>query len=365
LLKKKMTTVTLSHISKRFLQDTAVGQRDVLAVDDLSLKIPSGEVLAVLGPSGCGKSTLLRIVAGLTLPDRGDVFYDHENLRDIPSEKRGVGMVFQEGALIPHWIAERNIGFFLFLRHRENELPERVARISEITGFGLETLLERRPGQLSGGERQRVAVARALARDPRVFLFDEPFSNIDAKLRAHARFELKRLLKEFPVTSVYVTHDQVEAVALAHRVAVMRAGKIEQVDTYHALYYNPVNLFVATFIGTPTINLFEGTSEATHWQGKSFGGFRIRGDLPEHDKVILGVRPESIWLKPEGVPCIVVSVMPHFSERFHLVEVENGNEQWHLTVPLETVIQRGETLYCALDPDALLYFDAKTGRRIG
>jgi sn-glycerol 3-phosphate transport system ATP-binding protein len=229
----------------------------------------------------------------------------------------------------------------------------------------LETLMERRPGQLSGGERQRVAVARALARDPRVFLFDEPFSNIDAKLRTHARIELKRLLQEFPVTSVYVTHDQIEAVALAHRVAIMREGRIEQVDTYHALYYNPVNVFVATFVGTPTINLFEGTAEGHFWQGRNFGGFPIRGDLPEHDKVLLGVRPESVRLVSEGVPCTVVSVVPYFSERFHLIEVDAGNEQWHMTVPLETTVQRGETVHCALDTDALLYFDAKTGKRIG
>ncbi len=361
-----MTAVTLQHIYKTFAQDTASGQRGVAAINDLSLKIASGEVLAVLGPSGCGKSTLLRIIAGLTQPDRGEVFYDQDDLRDIPPEQRGVGMVFQDGALIPHWIAERNIGFFLFLRHREDELPERITRISQITGFGLETLLERRPGQLSGGERQRVAVARALARDPRVFLFDEPFSNLDARLRAHARVELKRLLREFPVTSVYVTHDQVEAVALAHRVAVMRAGRIEQIDTYQALYYNPINLFVATFIGTPTINLFEGSVEDHRWQGMHFGGFPIRTDLPEHDKVILGVRPEGILLTgDEGVPASVLSVMPYFPERFNLIEVDGGGEQWHITAPLETVVTPGETVHCALDPEAALYFDARTGQRIG
>ena len=193
-------------------------------------------------------------------------------------------MVFQEGALMPHWEAEKSVGFFMWLRKRETEVPARVARISEVTGIGLDKLMDRKPSQLSGGEKQRVAIARALTRDPRVFLFDEPFSSLDAKLRTSARVELKRLLHEFPVTSVYVTHDQNEAVSLAHRIAVMRAGTIEQIGDYQTLYENPRNLFVATFIGVPTINLFEGKVNGHRWQGQTFrplpdsrrsGGWRI------------------------------------------------------------------------------------------
>jgi ABC-type sugar transport system ATPase subunit len=360
-----MTVVTLNHISKRFMQDTQVGQRGLAAIDDLSLRIPSGEVLAVLGPSGCGKSTLLRIIAGLLSPDRGEVFYDNVPLRDIPVENRGIGMVFQEGALIPHWIAEQNIGFFLRLRHREDEIPERIHRIAQITGFGLETLLERRPGELSGGERQRVAVARALARDPRVFLFDEPFSNLDAKLRAQARIELKRLLHEFPVTSVYVTHDQIEAVALAHRIAVMRAGRIEQMDTYQALYHNPVNVFVAAFIGAQSIDLLEGYVDEHHWQGEHFGGYPIRGDLPNNVPVQLGVRPEAVKLADEGVEAWVEQVTPLFGDRLWLVEARAGGERWKLTVPIEHQLNPGDLIHCQLDPESLLFFDAKTGQRIG
>ena len=360
-----MTVVTLNHIYKRFMQDVEFGKRELVAIDNLSLRIPSGDVLAVLGPSGCGKSTLLRIIAGLLPPDRGEVLYDNVPLREIPVENRGIGMVFQEGALIPHWIAEQNIGFFLRLRHRENEIPERVHRIAQITGFGLETLLERRPGELSGGERQRVGVARALARDPRVFLFDEPFSNLDAKLRGQARVELKRLLHEFPVTSVYVTHDQIEAVALAHRIAVMRAGRIEQVDTYQALYNNPVNLFVATFIGAQSMDLLEGYVDRHHWQGEYFGGYRIRGDLPDNMRVTLGVRPEAVKLADEGVEAQVVQVTPLFSDRVWLVEARAGHEQWKLLVPYERQLNPGDMIHCQLDPDALLFFDARTGQRIG
>lgn len=360
-----MTIVTLHHVTKRFERRSGDERFVHVAVDDLSMKIPSGEVLAILGPSGCGKSTLLRIIAGLLPPDSGEVLYDNVLLPDIPVENRGIGMVFQEGALIPHWIAEQNIGFFLRLRHREHEIPERVHRIAQITGFGLETLLERRPSALSGGERQRVAVARALARDPRVFLFDEPFSNLDAKLRAQARVELKRLLNEFPVTSVYVTHDQIEAVALAHRIAVMRAGKIEQMGTYQLLYDNPINLFVASFIGSQVINLFDGRIANRRWVGDTFGGFPIRGDLPEGTAVTLGVRPESVWLSAEGAPGVVETVTPFYSDRYKLVEVAGERERWHLAVPIETPVQPGENVRCALNPDALLFFDTGTGQRVG
>jgi ABC-type sugar transport system ATPase subunit len=208
-------------------------------------------------------------------------------------------------------------------------------------------------------------VARALARDPRVFLFDEPFSNLDAKLRAQARVELKKLLHEFPVTSVYVTHDQNEAVALAHRIAVMRSGKIEQVGTYHILYHNPINQFVATFVGTPTINLFEGHVEGHHWQGESFGGYPIRGDLPEGNRVTLGARPEGVLLAAEGVPAVVETLTPYFAERFWLVEARAEREQWHLVVPMETTIHLGDVIHCKLNQDSLLFFDTKSGQRIG
>src|SRR5664279_755106 len=220
-----MTTITLNHISKRFEQRAGDQTRVVMAIEDMSLKIADGEVVAILGPSGCGKSTLLRLIAGLMQPDKGEILYDNQPLDEVPLQERGVGMVFQEGALMPHWDAEKSVGFFLWLRQREYEVPARVARISEITGIGLEKLMDRKPSQLSGGEKQRVAIARALTRDPKVFLFDEPFSSLDAKLRSTARVELKRLLREFPVTAVYVTHDQNEAVSLAHRIAVMRSGK--------------------------------------------------------------------------------------------------------------------------------------------
>jgi len=360
-----VTVITLEHVSKRFEQTVLAARQTITAVDNISLKIPSGDVLAILGPSGCGKSTLLRLVAGIIAPDSGRVLYDNVSLNDIPLRERGIGMVFQEGALIPHWEARRSVGFFLSLRKREHEVPERVRQISKITGIGLDDLLERRPSHLSGGERQRVAIARALTRDMRVLLFDEPFANLDAKLRAEARVELKRLLNEFPITSIYVTHDQIEAVALSHRIAVMRAGRLEQMGTYQQLYRSPLNLFVATFVGTPSINLFEGRVENGHWQGENFGGYPVRTDLPDGAHVTMGVRPEFVHLASEGIPGVVDSVMPFFAERYQLVTVHLGKENWSLTVPLDERIELGSTIYCTLDTNALLYFDTERGTRIG
>jgi multiple sugar transport system ATP-binding protein len=360
-----MTTITLSHVSKRFEQQAGDATRTVSAVDDLSLKIMDGEVVAILGPSGCGKSTLLRLIAGLIEPDAGEIYYDHDRLNDVPLQNRGIGMVFQDGALMPHWVSEQTVGFFMWLRKREQEVPARVARISEITGIGLEKLMDRKPSQLSGGEKQRVAIARALTRDPRVFLFDEPFSSLDAKLRTNARIELKKLLREFPVTSVYVTHDQNEAVSLAHRIAVMRAGKIEQIGDYQTLYENPRNLFVATFVGVPTINLFDGRVENSQWTGKHFGPYPVRHDLPDGARVIAGVRAEGMKLAENGVLATVTEAIEHYPERHQVVEVEADGERWSMTLPMQPMYRPGDTIRSLPDEAALLYFDAKTGQRIG
>lgn len=360
-----MTTITLSHIRKQFSQTLGDGTRVVNAIDDLSMKVNDGEVVAVLGPSGCGKSTLLRLIAGLVEPDSGDILYDNVPLIDIPLQERGIGMVFQEGALMPHWEAERSVGFFMWLRKRQNEVPPRVARISEVTGIGLEKLLARRPSQLSGGEKQRVSIARALTRDPRVFLFDEPFSSLDAKLRTNARVELKRLLREFPVTSVYVTHDQNEAVSLANRIAVMRSGTIEQMGDFQTLYENPRNLFVATFVGVPTINLFQGEVTAHQWRGTHFGPFPVRADIPDGTKVIMGIRSEWIKLADDGVPAKVIEATMFYPERYQVIEVEAGRERWQITVPPQPIYRVGDTVRSLPDPNGLLFFDSVKGTRIG
>jgi multiple sugar transport system ATP-binding protein len=360
-----MTTVILDHVSKKYQQESGLETRFVTAVNDVYLKIASGDVLAILGPSGCGKSTLLRMVAGLLKPDKGQVLYDEVDLNTIPLRERGIGMVFQEGALVPHWEARKSVGFFLELRKREAEVPERLKQISKITGIGLDDLLERRPRQLSGGEKQRIGIARALARDMHVLLFDEPFANLDAKYRTEARVELKRLLNAFPITSIYVTHDQVEAIALSHKIAVMREGRLEQVGPFQQLHDNPQNLFVATFIGTPIMNLFDGRIENGLWHGENFGGFPIRKDLAEGTKVTAGIRPQHIHTASGGVYGVVDEIMPYFAERFQLITVHLSGERWLLTVPLDQPIEHGSTIQCAFDSAQVLYFDTRTGQRIG
>ncbi|MFH1085740.1 MAG: ABC transporter ATP-binding protein, partial [Chloroflexota bacterium] len=208
----------------------------VRALDDLSLTIQEGEAMAIVGPSGCGKSTLLRVVAGLETMDSGNVFYDDKLMNDVAPKDRGIGMVFQSYALYPHMKGEGNLAFFFKVRQRpDEEMLERIRITSEIMGIGFEMLLARKPGTLSGGQQQRVAIGRCIVRDPSLFLFDEPLSNLDAKLRVSTRIEIKRLLQRFKITAIYVTHDQTEAITLGDRIAVMRAGKIEQLGTYYEI----------------------------------------------------------------------------------------------------------------------------------
>ncbi len=359
-----MTAVSLEHVSKRF-EDISGEIGHVQALDDVSFNLTSGQVLGVVGPSGCGKSTMLRVAAGLMEPDAGQVYYDGVPLPEVDLMDRGIGFVFQEGALIPHWEAKRSVGFYMNLRKRDEEVPERVKEIAAITGIGLEKLLAKRPRQLSGGEKQRVSIARALTRDRRVMLFDEPFANLDAKLRHEARVELKRLLSRFPVTSIYVTHDQVEAISLADRIAVMREGKIEQFGTFQQLYEVPSTLFVASFIGTPQSNVFPGRVEDGEWQGESFGGYPLRKDLEDGTQVTMAIRPNHMRLVSDGVPGVIDSVIPMLAERYQLINVWLGKEKWAMTAPLDMKFDLGSTIYCDLDPEQALYFDTKTGVRIG
>jgi ABC-type sugar transport system ATPase subunit len=359
-----MTAISVEHLSKRFPPHVP-GEGPIQVVDDVSFRVGSGEIAAILGPSGSGKTTLLRLMAGLERPDTGQVLYDGQNVRDIPEEDRGIGMVFQQSALVPHWVSRRSVGFYLAIRSREHELPERLERISQITGLGLEALLERYPSRLSGGEQQRVSIARALARDLDVLLLDAPFANLDAQLRDEARIELKRLLQEFPATTVYTTHDQTEVMALARRVILINEGRLVQIGTYQQLYHLPVNLFVAQFVGGQAMNIFQGYSLEGRWQGDNFGGYLIRTDLEDGTRVTLGVRPENVRLADEGVAGRVVDVTPFYSRRYRQVEVQGGGERWALNLPIDHDVKVGSTVTCALDEAYLHYFDARSGSRIG
>jgi multiple sugar transport system ATP-binding protein len=292
-----MAEIRFEHVSKRFDSNTVV--------DDLDLRIADGELMVLVGPSGCGKTTALRMLAGLEEVSSGNIIIDEETVNDLEPRKRDVAMVFQNYALYPHLSVYQNMAFGLRLHHEPKDEIERRVR-EAARALQLEELLERKPRQLSGGQRQRVAMGRAIVRQPKVFLMDEPLSNLDAKLRVNMRAQIARLQRDLKVTMLYVTHDQVEAMTLGHRVAVMRLGVLQQVAPPQELYARPVNLFVASFIGSPAMNVVEAElhRESDGLRAR-FGPHDIRVDshlaasrpaLQDYDgrRVVLGVRPQNI-----------------------------------------------------------------------
>lgn len=293
-----MASIRLEQVVKEYDavdQVTLTGYKNPPALRDVSLEVRDGETLCVVGPSGCGKSTLLKVVAGLEFPQRGRVFYDAIDMTEIKPQDRGVGMVFQDYALYPTMKGKGNLAYY-FQQH-EHTPAEREARIqhtAQLMGIDFELLLGRFPDTLSGGEKQRVAIARCIVRDPIVFLMDEPIVNLDAKRREQTRIEIKKLLRKFQITTLYVTHDQQEAVFMGDRIAVMRQGMIEQVGTFDELYYTPANLFVATFIGTPPLNMLpvEISERSVHMQGRSWGLPAALADAIRPGKARVGVRAE-------------------------------------------------------------------------
>ena len=306
-----MVKVKLENLTKRFGK--------VVAVDNLNLDIKDGEFVALLGPSGCGKSTTLLMIAGIYKPTSGYIYFDDEVVNDLPPRERNVGMVFQSYALYPHMSVFDNIAFPLKIKKAPRaEIEKKVREVARL--LRIEELLDRRPAQLSGGQMQRVALARALAKEPNLFLMDEPLSNLDAKLRILMRTELKRLQKELGITTIYVTHDQVEAMTMADRIALLNEGKLQQVGSPDDLYHRPSNMFVAGFIGSPPMNFIEGSLEKR--EGKIvFTSEELTVELPADiadvlkdrvsEDVVLGVRPEDIIVGCEkGFKALVYVVEP-------------------------------------------------------
>lgn len=291
--------VKFENVTKRFGSTTVV--------DDLSLSIREGEFVVLLGPSGCGKTTSLRMLAGLEDATSGEILIGDERVNDVPPSRRDVAMVFQSYALYPHMSVAENIAYPLRVRKTpREETAQRVARAASM--LEIESLLGRRPRDLSGGERQRVALARAVVREPRVFLMDEPLSNLDARLRIQTRGELKRLQKTLGVTTIYVTHDQTEAMTLAHRVAVMKDGRLQQFDSPEEIYNKPANRFVAQFVGSPPMSFIEGLmDESTKTFVFANGGCALPipqsvfARLAGRDRATLGIRPEHVRVSHERV----------------------------------------------------------------
>jgi multiple sugar transport system ATP-binding protein len=324
-------SIRLDHVSKSYKSGTDA------AVDDVSLEVQDGEFMVLVGPSGCGKSTLLKLIAGIEETTSGAIFIGERDVTLLDPRKRDIAMVFQNYALYPHLSVRANLGFGLKLRKTaKSEIAARVDEVAKI--LGLEEMMERKPGELSGGQRQRVAMGRAIVREPAAFLMDEPLSNLDAKLRVSMRAQLSRLHERLGVTTVYVTHDQVEAMTLGQRVAVMRSGVLQQCDTPDQLFDHPANLFVAAFIGSPAMNLVEASVEGGEAR---FGSCAIA--LPEGSplragagrKIVLGMRPHDLKLG-SGIPGEVLVV-------------ERLGTETHLVVGIDAPRLRSRALADAID----------------
>ena len=350
------------------------------------MTVPDGRTMAVLGPSGCGKSTLLRVIAGLEADYDGELRYDDQDMMDVPPRDRYIGMVFQNYALYPHFEGHGNLSFFFRLRKAPDaEAEERIRVTSEIMGIGFNALLQRKPGTLSGGQQQRVAIARAIVRRPRVFLFDEPLSNLDAKLRSQTRVEIKRLLRRFSITALYVTHDQTEAMALGDLVAVMRAGRIEQVGPFEEVRRQPANTFVAGFLGIPPMSLLH---DAVVVEGGIEAGQGLRmipqasqlHPLRSGQRVTVGIPAESArvtvhegtkWAE-EGGPApstnlwqgTAESVEPDYGRHIQFIGFRSGEHRFLGQADVRERIAVGEQVVVQFDSSGLHFFDDESGARV-
>jgi multiple sugar transport system ATP-binding protein len=356
-----MASVSFQNIEKAF------GSTKV--IHGISFDIQDGEFMVLVGPSGCGKSTLLRMLAGLEDINAGTIAIDGKTVNDLDSKDRDIAMVFQSYALYPHMTVRDNMGFSLKLRKAEPAvIKERVSKAAGI--LNLDPYLDRFPRELSGGQRQRVAMGRAIVRDPKVFLFDEPLSNLDAKLRVAMRAEIKALHQRLKTTTVYVTHDQIEAMTMADRIVVMHDGKIEQIGAPLELYDRPDNLFVAQFIGSPAMNVVNGTLRRAngHTYVEAAGGTRwpvARGPGADGQAVTLGVRPEHLTVTDasgDAVAGEIIVVEPMGAETELLIQA--GESQVTLTTNGRPNVNPGERIGLALDPAAIHLFDQKTGQRL-
>jgi ABC-type sugar transport system ATPase subunit len=359
---------------------------EILALDHVNLTVPDGLTCAIVGPSGCGKSTLLRVVAGLDTAYTGTAYYDDQDVRDVPPKDRYIGMVFQNYALYPHFPGHGNLSFFFWVHKApDDEAEERIRATSELMGFGFDALLDRKPGTLSGGQQQRLAIARALVRNPRLFLFDEPLSNLDAKLRQQTRIEIKRLLRRFQITALYVTHDQDEAIALGDLIAVMRDGRVEQAGAYADLLEEPANVFVAGFLGRHPMNLISGTvGEDGHLKlsGTSLAlPAALQARFAPGRALSIGVRPEHGRLAPPVVAGqasrapisagdelrlrgAVEMLEPDFARQTQMIFLRDGELSWRVLAAREQGVRIGETVDALFPVERLYLFDGNSGERI-
>ena len=350
-----MASVSFHNIQKNF--------GDVKVIHGISFDIQDGEFVVLVGPSGCGKSTLLRMLAGLEDISAGEISIDGRVINELESKDRDIAMVFQSYALYPHMTVRENMAFSLRLRKADaHTTEERVANAARI--LNLDKLLDRFPRELSGGQRQRVAMGRAIVRDPKVFLFDEPLSNLDAKLRVAMRAEIKALHQRLKTTTVYVTHDQIEAMTMADRIVVMHDGIVEQIGTPLELFDRPGNLFVAQFIGSPAMNVFKGAV-----QGNSVNALGAQWAMPANvtsasqgQQVYFGIRPSDLNLASNGIAAKVVVVEPTGAETELLLQI--GEQSLTLVMHGRTDVKPDDTVYLQFDANKAHVFDATSEQRL-
>src|SRR5688500_7108916 len=352
-----MASVDFVHVTKRFGR--------VEAVRDLELRIEDGEFMTLVGPSGCGKSTTLNMLAGLESVTEGEILVDGEPVTGLPAGDRDVAMVFQSYALYPHMSVRDNMGFALTVRREPRAvIAAKVAQAARL--LGIEELLDRKPRQLSGGQRQRVALGRALVREPRLFLLDEPLSNLDAKLRVQMRAELKLLFDRLETTVVYVTHDQVEAMTMSDRVAIFDKGVVQQVGSPLELYEKPVNMFVAGFLGSPPMNFLDAEVADGRLRGSgfSFGLPNWAGGLARGASVVLGVRPEDLNLRQESGPGAVPITLVEPMGSSTIAYTRLGDKLVAIETDKDTRLNAGSNVALDIDPNRLHVFDVATGHSL-
>ena len=360
--------VVLQDLTKKFKSRDKKGKGEVVAVDHFTFEIPDGELVGLLGPSGCGKSTTLFMICGLQKPTEGRIFFGEDDVTELPPENRGVGVVFQNYALYPHLSVLQNITFPLEnLKGKDkltkDEMKEKAMEAARLVQ--IEKLVDRKPGELSGGQQQRVAIARALVKMPRVLLLDEPLSNLDARLRLQTREEIRRIQKETGITTVFVTHDQEEAMSISDRIVVMKEGVIQQTGRPQEVYENPVNLFVARFLGTPQINLFEGRVEKGQLLIGEEAVLSVRG--VEDQPLTVGIRPEGFLLREDGPLSLDLVRVEVMGRDISVVSTSavSINPTVRSIIDAETRLQVKEKKVCfALRPSKVLLFHKETEERI-
>lgn len=360
--------VVLQNLTKRFPSRDRKNHEDVIAVNNFNFEIPDGKLIGLLGPSGCGKSTTLNLISGLLKPTSGRIFFGEDDVTDLPPENRGIGLVFQNYALYPHLTVKQNILFPLQnLKGKEKlsraEMLEKAAAAAKLVQ--IDELMDRKPGELSGGQQQRVAIARALVKMPRVLLLDEPLSNLDARLRLQTREEIRRIQRETKITTIFVTHDQEEAMSISDMIVVMKDGIVQQIGRPQEVYDSPVNLFVAKFLGTPPINVFEGQVR----DGRLYIGedevLEVRG--VDNQEVYAGIRPEGFLLKEEGPFCCNLSGVEVMGRDISVVSTNRASLSPAVRAIVGTEnkvnIESGAVRF-ELKPHKVFLFDRKTEERI-